>query len=43
MINLLNKLGAVERLELYLHFIKNKSQYTEEEREELEIYFDKDG
>jgi hypothetical protein len=40
MINLSDKLTAVERLELYLHFIKNKTQYSKKEREELEKYFD---
>lgn len=40
MIENLEKLSSSERLELYLHFIKNKNLYAKKEREELETYFE---
>lgn len=43
MINQLKKLDAIERLELYTHYVKNKGQYSKKEREEIENYFKEDG
>lgn len=40
MIDLLKNIEEIERLELYVNFIKNKKQYSEQERKKLESYFE---
>jgi len=40
MFNQLEKVSAVERLKMYVDYLKNKKQYSEEERKILESYFE---
>lgn len=36
----MTRLDGIDRLELYLDYLKNKKKYTPEEREALEEYFE---
>jgi hypothetical protein len=40
MIDQLTRLSAIERLELYLDFIKNRKKYSPEEQCRIEEYFE---
>lgn len=40
MFDYLERLSALERIEYFVHYFKNRDQYSPEEREKLDRYFE---